>query len=170
VVALPAGCRGPAPPAEGLALPAVPVSVGPLTFFEDRCARCHGAGGSLYALPFKAAGDRELRAEVARMVTGPARAWLDPATLEALTAFHRSIRDRRPFVAVLVPGPGMRGEATPGAAVRARIDGAWFEATRADVAWEIPGSSAPRHEAVVEATLDGRTTRLDLSTGWYSHR
>jgi len=102
--------------AGSVAAPA-PLEVGPISYFENHCARCHGGYGSLYAYPFMAPDD-ELPRVVEEMCAGPAMAPLEGRPLEALTAYHIAMRDDVPFVAqVEGEGTGLFFEVTPGASL-----------------------------------------------------
>lgn len=91
----------------------------PLDYFNDKCANCHGAYGSFYGKDFgKGKSDAELADTVKQMCEGPAQAPLSPHDLNVLVAYHRSLRDGKPFVAsVKLDGGVWSGEATPGSTV-----------------------------------------------------
>ena len=135
-------------PRTPITLAAMP-PVAPISYFERSCANCHGSFGMFYGETFAAGlDDAALVRVVGQMVRGPAQSTLDPLSMEALTAFHRSLRDRpkRPFVAVTSTSGGkLRGEVSPGSSVvvlvgdqsvRANVDGfEWTAALPAE--WEI---------------------------------
>lgn len=114
-----AACRT-APPALQPAVASAPLAVGPITFFEDRCARCQGSYGAMYAPDIARRLDRPALAHVVlEMVEGPAQARLDPHSLAALVAYHESLDDARPFLAVtLRRRTQLAGDVTPGSFVR----------------------------------------------------
>ncbi len=91
----------------------------PLDYFNDKCAKCHGAYGSFYGKEFATGkSDEELADTVKQMCEGPAQAPLSPHDLNVLVAWHRSLRDGKPFVAsVKLEGGVWSGEATPGSTV-----------------------------------------------------
>jgi hypothetical protein len=166
-----------AAPAPALAL-AEPLAVGPLTFFNQSCARCHGQYGSFYGEGFAAQRtDADLARVVREMVTGPAQASLPRRDLDALTAYHRSLADGRPFVALThKEGTVLAGEVTPRAAVVLRAAGRLIPAQVVEHAWTLDfsdsfpaGAGALPTPVILEATLDGRSTTLDLAGSPYSH-
>lgn len=91
----------------------------PLDYFNDKCARCHGNYGSFYGPNFaKGKTDAQLAQVVQEMCVGPAQAPISPHDLEVLTAWHRALRDGKPFVAsVRFENSVLSGEATPGSSV-----------------------------------------------------
>jgi hypothetical protein len=91
----------------------------PLDYFNDKCAKCHGAYGSFYGKDFaKGQSDAQLTESVQAMCEGPAQAPLSPHDLGVLVAWHRALRDGKPFVAsVKLDGGVWSGEATPGSTV-----------------------------------------------------
>lgn len=91
----------------------------PLDYFNDKCARCHGNYGSFYGADFaKGQSDAQLGETVKEMCEGPAQAPLSPHDLQVLVAWHRALRDGKPFVAsVKLDGGVWSGEATPGSTV-----------------------------------------------------
>ena len=120
-------------PADADAAPRV-TSFAPLTYFNQNCARCHGKYGSFYGDGFaKDLSDDSLHQVVAQMAQGPAQAPLSPADLEIETAWHRALRDGKPFVAIVksekVPqGWQLSGEVSPGATLE--INGQPVEITK----------------------------------------
>lgn len=91
----------------------------PLDYFNDNCARCHGNYGSFYGKDFgKGKTDEQLAQVVKDMCDGPAQAPIAPHELEVLVAWHRALRDSKPFVAsVHFDNSVLTGEATPGSSV-----------------------------------------------------
>lgn len=91
-----------------------PLEIGPIEYFDNHCASCHGGNGSLYARPFIAPAD-ELPHIVEEMCAGPGMAPLEGRPLEALVDYHLAIRDDRPFVALIGRDEsGLIFETTPG--------------------------------------------------------
>jgi hypothetical protein len=91
----------------------------PLDYFNDKCARCHGAYGVLYGKDFgKGKTDAGLALVVQEMCEGPAQAPLSPHDTQVLVAWHRALRDGKPFVAsVSFENSVLSGEASPGSSV-----------------------------------------------------
>ena len=95
-----------------------------MALFERCCASCHGPHGSLYGDKLTRAKDGSLSGVILNMMETQAR--LDPtaAMVDAMTAYHRAIRDRFLFLWVANsadarPGESrvLRGEAAPNARV-----------------------------------------------------
>lgn len=104
------------PPTPSRPVPAL--SIGPISFFEERCARCHGSFGSMYGPALAHLPDPALIRAVDDMVIGPAASELTAPDLAALVAFHRSLSGAGPFLAVTEANDhSLGGEVTPGAAV-----------------------------------------------------
>lgn len=160
------GTAAPGPADEEVPSPS-PETLRPITYFNDKCANCHGNYGSFWGEGFAAElSDAELHEIVEEMAAGPAQAPLDEAALAVQTAYHRSLVDGRPFIVAWREGETWRGEVTPKAKVRAG-------SAEADVkghAWTFDGD-------VDELTvlLGDATTTLSLDEKqrhgvWYSHR
>ncbi len=106
--------------------PARRLAIGPITYFQQSCARCHGSMGSMYADTMAQADDTKRRAEIVRMVAGPAQSSLGADETESLVELHRAMAKGEPFVVVVgSAADGLQIEATPGAAV-------WVEASGRD--------------------------------------
>ena len=96
----------------------------PLAYFNANCSRCHGENGAFYADNF--AHDRDdasLREIIDEMASGPGQAPLNPAELDAVAAWHRALRDKKPFVIIVKSEKNgdnwqLSGEVSPGAALQ----------------------------------------------------
>ncbi len=100
---------------------ATPLGIGPVTFFNDHCAQCHGQyGESLTGDSLKSVGPDEYLGVVGYMVTGPSQSSLPGPEQAALAAYCRSVCLKGTFLAVVDAGSlgGMEGEVTPGSTVR----------------------------------------------------
>lgn len=74
----------------------------PLDYFEANCARCHGSYGAFYGEGFaKDKSDEQLRQIVKDMAEGPGNAPLDEKSLDILTTYHISLRDKKPFLVLV---------------------------------------------------------------------
>lgn len=149
---------------------APPLSVGPISFFQISCARCHGYMGSMYAETMARADAATRRTDVDRMVKGPAQTTLGAAELESLVAFHNALATNEPFVAVIrVTNNSIEIEATPGSLVRIESSLGTFDAT-ASGEWNWT-ATVPRSwtDASVVATLNGITVRCAPAPGANSH-
>ncbi len=107
------GPSGQAPPA-----PPGPLGFAPVSYFENRCSRCHGAYGSMYPQRTRTSYDA-LKHKIAEMAAGQGQAPLDEKQLEAETAYHHALLSGTPFVAVVQAtgspeGLTLSGETMPG--------------------------------------------------------
>ncbi len=167
--------RTPSPPvpagpaAAALAGPVEPLTVGPITFFNESCARCHGSYGSNYGEALRRLGDDELTRIVGEMIVGPAMSDLSQPDTRAQVAYHRSLIDGRPFVAMTGrDASSISGEVTPGAAVGVVAGGRRVGATVTGHTWraEIPGGGGA---LVIEARAGDAVTTIDPTREPHSH-
>lgn len=128
---------------------AVDLELPPIRTFAMNCARCHGEGGAMYARPFKHQGE-DLRRVIEEMMRGPAQ--LDPteAEVEAMLAYHHSIRRGTPFAAATNAGSVadgsadvLRGQATPEARVVVHPDESQREARMEGQQWSVDDPTLP---------------------------
>ena len=137
-------------------------SFAPLAYFNQNCARCHGVNGAFYEKDFaKNKSDADLHAVIEEMAEGPAQAPLAPAELDAVAAWHRAIRDKKPFVIIVksektATGWRLSGEISPGATLQIN-----------EKEVEVEGSSWTTEVAVgairLRATKGEATTELDAN-------
>lgn len=73
-------------------------TLGPVTYFVDNCARCHGSMETAYQEFPKPRHGEELRKMLVVMSNGPALAPLDDAGLQQQYDLHLSILARKPYV------------------------------------------------------------------------
>lgn len=138
---------------------------GPISYFQDNCARCHGPYGSFYGGQF---GNNlppgGLRPMVKLMTEGPGGAPLDGRELDLLVAWHQSLINKTPFVILVDTDGGQseplvaRGEVTPGATVTVRAArGEPISATVTDHLWtaQLPADANPR-ALKITASLNGK--------------
>ena len=136
-----------------------------ITYFEDRCARCHGAYGGNYDTAHMAqSSDEKLRQVIRDMAEGPGQAPLDDRQLDAETAFHRSLLDGKPFVSFNAMMRSdektiLSGEVTPEATVQIRLDQTTIAATVDEHTWQatLPANFDVAHAFVVAAKGDAKT-------------
>lgn len=166
----PAGTAGAWPSVVMRLRAAQPLAQGPISYFNTTCANCHGDYGSFYGEEFATnLDDADLRRVVQEMVEGPAQSPLGARDLAALTAYHRSLADRTPFVAWTGVRDGeLVGEVTPGSTVTVAFDtGRVASAEVREHHWRAP------HEAdaawtEIRAEHDGRITILKRDSA-FSH-
>lgn len=153
------------------------LKTGPISYFNDQCARCHGDDGSFAGVAFVAApaSDAELVRAVEEMVEGPAEDRVEGAELGALIAFHRTLVLDEPFVAVTKIDPDeVTGEVSPGARVRVRFGESDVEAPVDEQTWLAAApkgfdARARREEVSVEASAEGAHVRIALGEEIHSH-
>lgn len=145
-------------PMEGVGVGFVGLGESPIAYFEDHCARCHGPFGSFYGDAFAGiASDRAMHGVVQDMVEGPANSTLDDASLFALVAFHRSLRDGTPFGVVTVWNThAMAGEMTPGTVVSVVADGRVIDAAMDEATWRVESDDVDLTRARVRIMRRGR--------------
>jgi len=105
-----------------------PLAIGPVTFFQNYCARCHGDYGWSFNAGYTAGlRDEELLERVHEMVVGPAQQRLGEREIRALADLHRAIDagDAGSFAARTADGSidALPGTKDPEALLEGR--GAW---------------------------------------------
>jgi hypothetical protein len=169
------GCGPAASPGGEAGTRAADAPFAPITYFDDSCSRCHGAYGSAFDhAALRRMDDRRLRQVLHEMTRGPARAPLEtPAAMEALAAFHRSLTDDAPFVAVTKQTPAsIEGEVTPKASVAIHVSGEVIPAEVTGHRWRVqlpPAGVTDPPALKVIATINGHTTSLEAAPGRVSH-
>lgn len=149
---------------------AMPPGFGPIGYFENHCARCHGPYGAFYGDEFAASLDGDhLRDVVQEMVFGAAQSSLEDPEIDLLTAYHRSMAAGEPFVVVTTGMPELAGEVTPGATVRVQTAEGQHDAAVEGHRWRLPGVTLDRASSIT-AEIDGRATRIDPRSTVGSHR
>lgn len=144
----------------------------PLDYFNNKCARCHGNYGSFYGKDFgKGKTDAQLAQVVQEMCDGPAQAHLETRDLEVLVAWHKSLRDSKPFVASVNFGNSvLSGEASPGSSVTLEITtGERAAAPLNGHKWSV-GLPEGVQLSRVHVERDGQVTELDPRTASYAPR
>ena len=118
-----------------------PVDFAPLSYYDGKCARCHGLEGSNYGDILKGKDDKALHDGIDAMAKGPGQAPLDESQLQIMTAWHRALVENAPFVHLMKVERGdktmLSGEATPDAKVILKSGASSFEAARDGVSWKI---------------------------------
>lgn len=137
-------------------------SFAPIAYFNQNCARCHGENGSFYEKDFAPnKSDADLRAAIDEMAEGPAQMPLAPAELDAVAAWHRAIRDKKPFVIIVksektATGWQLSGEISPGATLQINDKNVEVK----DANWETEVAAGTLQ---LRATKDEATTEVDAN-------
>jgi hypothetical protein len=160
MVAVAVGCSQPpsASPASGG--PRM-LAVGPLSYFQAHCARCHGPYGSFFALPFKSSTADMLNAKIEEMARGPGGSPLDTDGVAAQASFHRSLSRGGVFLSVTGVIDGLiHGEVTVGAEVVVVGPSGPVAAAVEGHRWRCPAGGPSGHWKV-EARLGGKSAVVD---------
>ncbi len=142
----------------------------PLAYFSANCARCHGENGSFYGEDFaKGLDDAALHNVVKEMAEGPAQAPLSPADLDAVTSWHRSMRDKKPFVVIVKSektdaGWQLEGEISPDATLQ--INGKDVEVKGSN--WTTRLAPDAAKTVKLRAQKGDALTELDASVGAFA--
>lgn len=126
----------------------VDLSLGPVTTFAAKCARCHGPEGAFYGDHYHQITDAQLRAKVEQMMTGPGGLRPTAIEIDAMAAYHHALRAAAPFLCItnaasFAHGSGvpLLGEASPDCEVTvAAPEGATV--SRAGAPFEVRGVAA----------------------------
>lgn len=156
-VALAAGCfasqESPQIPAE-----VKPTGFGAVSYFEAKCARCHGPQGSFMAQGFaKDQDDAKLTASTKQMAEGPGAAPLNDDELKVEVAYMRAISEGKPFIVWTEAKDGVQGETTA-EKMTATVDGKAAPVEVKDGSWALPKGD----RVVLQAGEDKKAVTLDL--------
>ncbi|HEX8236235.1 MAG TPA: hypothetical protein VF600_09790 [Abditibacteriaceae bacterium] len=150
----------------------------PMSYFENNCARCHGSYGSFYGEGFgKGLSDSKLRQVVHDMAAGPGNAPVTEPQLDALTAYHRSLIDGKPFLIINAAREEenaprtLQGETTPDSQISVRWQGGSAAATVEGYTWtaKLPAEIDWSKVEIVAQKSETQTT-LKAGESEYSHR
>ena len=114
------------------AIEVVPLEVGPLAFFNDACARCHGDDGWSFAPGFDERYTRETMREIVHeMVIGPSQRELGTRETTALSDLHFTLGGGEGvgIVALIEEGALERFGDTDGLTLEGRGAWAWRDAS-----------------------------------------
>lgn len=143
----------------------VPGGFAPVSYFQTKCARCHGPYGSFYGDGFGTRlNDEQLRAKVHDMVFGAAQSKLTDEEVAALASYHRSMSRKQPFITVTASEPQWAGECTPGAVVEISTPTGKVAAIVKGHLWTA-AASADSSEATITATINAQETTIPLRVG-----
>jgi mono/diheme cytochrome c family protein len=150
----------------------------PMSYFESNCARCHGSYGSFYGEGFgQELNDSKLRQVVHDMAAGPGNAPVTEPQLDALTAYHRSLIDGKPFLIINAvrdekdAARTLQGETTPESQLSVRWEGGTAAATVEGYTWtaRLPANVDWSKVEIVAKKGDTQTV-LKAGESEYSHR
>lgn len=94
----------PAAASAALSAPTIPVgqiTLGPVSTFEQACARCHGPQGSFYGEAFAKLSDTQLHEFIKEMMEGPAGLHPTEEDIAAMTAYHQALAAKKPYLVVM---------------------------------------------------------------------
>jgi len=128
---------------------------GPLSYFNDKCARCHGENGAQYTEGgLEKLDDKGLKHWISAMAKGPGQSPLDEAQIEIEARWMRTLATGEAFAHLQSVEKGektvLAGEATPEAKVKLQIGEQVLEGTRDGVKWKI---EAPKGTDIENARL-----------------
>jgi mono/diheme cytochrome c family protein len=144
-----------------------------MAYYDQNCAHCHGPQGSFYGPTLgQALTDPQLSKAVNDMASGAGNAPLAPDQLPAVTAFHRSLVMRNPYLSVtqMQDDGKWGGETMPDAKVVIIIGEKRIEATSDDSGWsaQLPAGTKAS-EVKITAELNGVMTTLEPAQEGYSN-
>lgn len=146
-----------------------PLERGPIALYDRACANCHGPNGSFYG-PELGQGktDAQLYQAVQDMADNQGQIALTPAEVEAVTAYHRAIIKKEPFVAITGrTRTELRGEVMKGSTVSVTVAGKAVPVSLSGTTWR---ATLSRSGALcVTVQRKGATTRLDPDRAAHSH-
>lgn len=149
-----------------------PLKSGPVTYFEDRCARCHGPNGSFYGDDFgKKLTDDDLRKVVRDMCKFQGDSPLAGRELDAQVAYHRALIVKEPFIVITAIGSlQIKGEALPKTEISCRIGDKSIKGTLKSGLWsvDLPPHVDP-YSAVITAKLKKASVELPVLSSAWSH-
>jgi len=151
----------------------VDLVAGPVTTFEEACSRCHGPQGAFHGEELASLTDEKLREVVEKMMKGPSQLQPTLEQIEAMAAYQRSLRDRRPFLCVTNGAAfsagrdiALRGEATPGSAVSLGKGETVLAASSEQFTWSV--QNAPRPPFTVVAVHGETAIQLEYPAHLWS--
>ena len=125
---------------------------GPVTYYINHCARCHGDPETAYPDSKAHARNDELKRMIRSMATDTAMVEIDDAEVERQFALHNGIFDNKPYAWIdptrkdVIAGETVPGTTIRAGAVDAKIDNHQFT---------LPNSDAP-----ISATRNGETITI----------
>jgi len=153
----------------------VELKLGPVSTFERTCARCHGPQGAFYGDEFAKLNDGELHNKIRQMMVGPS--FLKPKSheVDAMTAYHRALTSKEPFLCVTSYVPNEQtntasffGETTPGSKIEFRSKNKEFSISPDEQgAWFISEAPTPPFKLVIK--LSDKTREVNITESQWTH-
>ncbi|CAN5578728.1 hypothetical protein BH11ARM2_BH11ARM2_24200 [soil metagenome] len=135
-----------------------PTGFGAVSYFEDRCARCHGPQGSFFTADFaKGQDDEKLAASTKAMCDGPGGAPLKEEELKVEVAYMRAVSEGKTFIVWTSDKDKFDGE-TSAEKLTATVDGKPVSVEVKDGAWSLPKGG----KVVLESGEGQKAVRLAL--------
>jgi hypothetical protein len=130
-------------------------SFGPISYFNDKCGRCHGENGAQYvAGGLEKMDNTRLKQWIDEMAHGPGQSPLDAQQLEIETRWMRTLATKEPFAHLQSVQDGEKvifsGEALPEVKVSLQVGEQVLEAKRDGITWKI---EAPKGTSIESAQL-----------------
>jgi hypothetical protein len=140
---------------------------GPVSYFENNCARCHGSLGSSYGAGFgKKLSTAALRKTISDMARGPGQAPISGLDLDAQLAFHQALIAHSPYIAVTSIDDAMiKGETIPGSTITATGSAQKLAVKTEEYNWQVslvPGVKP--QQVTISASLNNQQTSMTVGT------
>ncbi|RYG45605.1 cytochrome c [bacterium] len=137
--------------------PVKPTEFGAISYYEAKCARCHGPQGSFLVPGFaKEKDDAALTEVTKRMADGPGGAPLEDRDLKIEVAYMRAVSEGKPFLVWTKDGEKWEGESDV-EKLKATVDGQAVEIAVKDGVWTL----AKGKKMILEAGEGEKAVRLD---------
>ena len=150
------------------------VNYPPVSTFRSACSRCHGPQGSFFGDSFGELPDKELVRFVGLMMKGPGGLNPTKSDIEAMTAYHRALAKKRPFIFItkvdtLSNGVNYSGESMPGTIISLSSVGESLQIkTGTNGKWQL-GPVAQSVHAEFIAVQKGDTVKLVPGKVWWTN-
>jgi mono/diheme cytochrome c family protein len=146
-----------------------------ISYYNERCVRCHGPDGVNYDLKHLAqSSDEKLLQVIEAMAENQGQAPLDKQQAEIQLAYHRSFLDGKPFIILNQAKTQdgkllLRGEVTPESKVQICIGEKSYAAKIEEQMWSVEIPTAQLSEVLIVATKGMATTKIAASES-FSHQ
>jgi len=143
-----------------------------MQYYDDNCAHCHGPQGSFYGPTIgNDLTDDGLIAKCHAMAVGPGAAPISDDENLVLTAYHRALILRTPFLSVTdISANQWSGEVSPGGKVSIHFGNSTIEAAVTGCNWKATLPVGTKLSDVsIQVDLHGKQTTLKPALSAYSH-